>query len=86
MTTVELQGDSSPKTSPTTVPEKQETTRGWLAKGIFLLFAVVILVILGAAVFTRLDSDKLNFLLSVLSAITGTLGFVMGFYFGQNQK
>jgi uncharacterized membrane-anchored protein len=68
------------------LPEKQENTRGWLAKGTFVLFAIVILGIIASAIFTNLTPDRLNFLLSVLSAITGTLGFVMGFYFGQNQK
>lgn len=86
MSKIELQGDKSPRASSSSLPEKQENTRGWLAKGTFLLFAAVIIGILLSAVFANLTSERLTFLLSVLSAITGTLGFVMGFYFGQNQK
>lgn len=83
---IQLIGSSAPRGSSQSLPERQEKTRGWLAIGVFLLFALVICGVLLSAVFVDLDATRMNFLLSVLSAVTSALGFVMGFYFGQNSK
>jgi hypothetical protein len=85
MSNVELQGDSNPPAG-SSIPEKQEDTRGWLAKGVFILLSLFVFAIFLAVVFLDITQEKLTILLSVFSGITGILGFVMGFYFGQNQK
>lgn len=83
---IQLTGSSTPRVNSPNIPERQEKTRGWLAIGVFLLFALVICGVLLSAVFIDLDAGRMNFLLSVLSAVTSALGFVMGFYFGQNSR
>jgi hypothetical protein len=75
-------------TDPTTgIPEAQEKTRSWLAYGSMLIFAIVVIGALGFIVFSNnVSIDRINGILTIISAVTGTLGFVMGFYFGQHHR
>jgi len=64
------------------IPERRESTRGILAVGMAIVFALIALGS-GIAVWTGTDVDKVKGLLDVLLppvvALTGT---AMGFYFG----
>lgn len=81
--------EQSNRTLPTTgtnVPEAQEWVRGRLAIGVLILFGLIILISVLYALFGDLTLSKSDFIKFVISSLVGILGFVFGFYYGQNNK
>ena len=62
----------------------QERTRTWLAKGTFVFFAVLLIIV----TLLSFILDKEYFLLfdSTISGLTGLMGIILGFYFGSKSK
>jgi len=64
-----------------TVKLKREETRTWLTKCLFLLSALVFTFSILMPVFT--DSVHSDFM-PYITAVTGLLGVILGFYFGRH--
>lgn len=69
---------------PTPIPVSQERTRTWMAKALTMLFFAIVLVVLGYFILGNPSDSRTTKVLAVVSTVTGTLGFAMGFYFGQS--
>lgn len=70
----------------TSIAHRQEGTRAWIAKALTALFAVMVVVILSYFIFGNPDDSRTSNILALVSAVTGVLGFAMGFYFGQSSE
>jgi len=68
------------------VPKAQEKVRGYLAIGLLALFAAVLLISLGYALFGILTPEKNDLVKYLVSGLVGMMGVVIGFYYGQNTK
>jgi len=76
----------SGKPAQPSIPERQETTRGWLAKAFFYLLAIVVVSGVVYIFFGATTPEKINTLEFLVSSLIGIVGVVIGFYFGQNTR
>ena len=73
----------SPGTSPYDPARDRERMRGRIAVGILGLYAVVLLILLGALLGGNLTLDELQeAAAALLGPLVGVVGAVMGFYYG----
>ncbi len=70
----------------TSIPHMQERTRSWLAKCVAMICILSIIAMLPAFIFGDLDVEQSKNILTILPILTGLLGTVLGFYFGQNSQ
>ncbi len=72
--------------SDDSVPKAQEKVRGYLAIGLLVLFAIVLLISLIYTLFFEITTEKNDLIKYLVSGLVGMLGVVIGFYYGQNTK
>lgn len=72
--------------SDDSVPKAQEKVRGYLAIGLLVLFAVVLLISLTYTLFFDITPEKNDLIKYLVSGLVGMMGVVIGFYYGQNTK
>ncbi len=61
----------------------REHTRTWIAKGIFILFVVLVLILI---LISCLKNTSLSDYNIILSPLVGLLGVILGFYFGKESE
>lgn len=78
---VEVSSSTPPQLRP--IAHRQETARAWIAGGLILLLAALVMSTFIAVIFTDVAwvevSDPVTYLLGLLVGLVGT---VVGFYFG----
>lgn len=58
----------------------REQTRTWIAKGIFILFVLLIIIIIAISCWKNKELSEYNL---IISPLVGLLGVILGFYFGK---
>ena len=80
-------GVSPPSTAPFDPSPEREKIRGYIALGLVILLAIVVLVPLIALVICREIDGQLEKVIQLLmSPLVGIVGAVIGFYFGGRDK
>ncbi|MCC5867055.1 MAG: hypothetical protein JJU27_00975 [Gammaproteobacteria bacterium] len=80
-------GSYAPAQVRPSIQDRQETARLWIAAGLLLLLAILMLATFWALLFGNRDWESLRDpVTNLLGLLVGLVGTVVGFYFGAKSK